>query len=147
MDSCSQFHQQFTHAFFVWKCFAQPSLVTFQLCNFRHKNIGAKCAHKIVDEIDTGGKLVEKQTFSSISLYFFLSLYFLFPNLSLCISNYLSITISLSLLPLLLSFFASFCVCARVSTRVKVENVFLFLLIKTNCTRKWVDDSPKLNQN
>jgi len=39
--------------FYVQKCFAQLSLVTFWLCNFLAQNIGAKVVRKIVDEIDT----------------------------------------------------------------------------------------------
>jgi len=37
----------FAH-FFVHKCFAQFSLAMFQLCNFWHQNIGAKCACKML---------------------------------------------------------------------------------------------------
>ncbi len=43
-----RFHQHFTCAFFVWKCFTQLSLVTFQLCNFWRQNIGSKCARKML---------------------------------------------------------------------------------------------------
>jgi len=43
-----QFHQHFTQAFFIPKCFAQLSIVTFQLCNFWRKNISAKCACKML---------------------------------------------------------------------------------------------------
>ncbi len=43
-----RFHQHFTHSFFVRKCFAQLSLDTFQLCNFWHKNISAKCTCKML---------------------------------------------------------------------------------------------------
>jgi hypothetical protein len=45
---CSQSHQHFTQAFFVQKCFAQLSLVTFQLCNFWRQNIGAICESKML---------------------------------------------------------------------------------------------------
>jgi hypothetical protein len=38
----------FTHKFFVQKCFAQLSLVMFQLCNFWRQNICSKFAHKIL---------------------------------------------------------------------------------------------------
>ncbi len=47
----SWFHQHFTQAlllFFVWKCFAQLSLDTFQHCNFCRQKIGAKCPSKML---------------------------------------------------------------------------------------------------
>jgi len=40
--------------FFVQKCFAQLSLVTIQLWNFWHQNIGAKCAHKMLMKLTPG---------------------------------------------------------------------------------------------
>ncbi len=46
--SLGRFHQHFTRAFFLWKCFAQLSLDKFQLCNFWHQNIGAKSAPKML---------------------------------------------------------------------------------------------------
>jgi len=42
IDTLGQFHQRFTHVFFIQKCFMQLPLVTFQLCNFWHQNIGIK---------------------------------------------------------------------------------------------------------
>jgi len=42
--SWGQFHQHFMHAFFIQECFAQLSLVMFQLCNFWRQNIDrVKC--------------------------------------------------------------------------------------------------------
>ncbi len=49
-----QFHQHFTLAFFVPKSFTQLSLVTFQLCNFWHQNIGAKFVHKMLMKLTAG---------------------------------------------------------------------------------------------
>jgi len=46
--SLGRFHQHFTRAFFLWKCFAQLSLDKFQLCNFWQQNIGAKGAPKML---------------------------------------------------------------------------------------------------
>jgi len=43
------------------KCFAQLSLVTFQLCNFWRQNIGAKCAHKMLMKLTLGGVAAERQ--------------------------------------------------------------------------------------
>jgi hypothetical protein len=48
LKNSGQFHQHFTQAFFIPKCFAQLSVVTFQLYNFWRKNIGAKCACKML---------------------------------------------------------------------------------------------------
>jgi hypothetical protein len=39
-----QVNQHFIHTFFIRKCFAHLSLVTFLLCNFWRQNIGAKFA-------------------------------------------------------------------------------------------------------
>jgi len=66
--ACSKFHQHFTQAFFVPKCFAQLFfLVTFWLCNFLlkeyrrksgfvifwRKNFGAKAARKMLMKLTT----------------------------------------------------------------------------------------------
>ncbi len=48
LQSRCQFHQHFTSPFFVRNCFAQLSLVTFQLCNFWRQNINKKYAHKLL---------------------------------------------------------------------------------------------------
>jgi len=48
IETRGQFHQHFTRAFFVPKCYALLSLVTFHLCNFWCKNIGKKCAPKML---------------------------------------------------------------------------------------------------
>jgi len=57
MNANSQFHQHFTLAFFVRKCFAQLSLVTFQLCNFWRKNIGAKISVQKYRRKNIGAKI------------------------------------------------------------------------------------------
>jgi len=52
--SAVKFYQHFMSSFFVRKCFAQLSLVTFQLCNFWQQNIGAKCVRKMLMKLITG---------------------------------------------------------------------------------------------
>jgi len=55
LPSFSQFNQHFTHAFFKLKCFAQLSLVKFQLCNFLRQNISEKGARKMLMKLTPFG--------------------------------------------------------------------------------------------
>jgi len=53
-DAGEEFHQHFMCALFRQKCFAQLSLVAFQLCNFWRQNIGEKFAHKMLMKLTPG---------------------------------------------------------------------------------------------
>jgi len=55
----SQFHQPFTHPFFVRKQIEQLSIVTFQLFYFWRTNTDAKCTRKMLMKLTPGSFLQE----------------------------------------------------------------------------------------
>jgi len=67
-------HQHFMHTFFVQKCFAQLSSVTFWLCNFLAQGYWQKRALKILVKLTPGGYPI-REIFSSLMVDHFSSYY------------------------------------------------------------------------